>query len=192
MNYVLKINNGNLDGINIEENYEMFYYYITEMVNCAYKNNIKFLMVFDGKTPDIKKSTVDNRKIERERAKTELAELDNSDVNKKNNLLINTVHLNTKLIKSVKEILGYCGIPCIDAPFEADTQLAYLSKNNLIDGIISNDFDILTFGGKKILLQCAGKDATEYFKDIRHSKKAYKQLENYYGVKWYEFYKGIN
>ena len=45
MNYVLKINNGNLDGINIEENYEMFYYYITEMVNCAYKNNIKFFFI---------------------------------------------------------------------------------------------------------------------------------------------------
>jgi cytochrome b involved in lipid metabolism len=35
-------------------------------------------------------------------------------------------------------------------------------------------------GGKKILLQCAGKDTTEYFKDIRHSKKAYQLLENYY------------
>jgi flap endonuclease-1 len=156
MNYVLKINNGNLDGINIEENYEMFYYYITEMVNCSYKNNIKFLMVFDGKTPDIKKSTVDGRKIEREKAKNELAGLDNSNINKKNNLLIKTIHLNSKLINSVKELLMYCGIPYIDAPFEADTQLAYLSKNNFIDGIISNDFDILTFGGKKILLDFFG------------------------------------
>lgn len=35
-------------------------------------------------------------------------------------------------------------------------------------------------GGKKILLQYAGQDSTKYFYDINHSKKAYKQLENYY------------
>jgi 5'-3' exonuclease len=45
-----------------------------------------------------------------------------------------------------------CGVPYIDAPYEADTQLACLSKNNLIDGIITNDYDILTFGGKIMIM----------------------------------------
>jgi cytochrome b involved in lipid metabolism len=35
-------------------------------------------------------------------------------------------------------------------------------------------------GGNKILLQCAGKDCTEYFNNINHSQKAQKELENYY------------
>lgn len=52
----------------------------------------------------------------------------------------------------------------------------------IINNKVYNITNYLTIhpGGKKILLQCAGKDATEYFKDIRHSKKAYKKLENYY------------
>ncbi len=35
-------------------------------------------------------------------------------------------------------------------------------------------------GGKNILLQIAGKDCTEYFNNINHSKKAIKELEKYY------------
>ncbi len=35
-------------------------------------------------------------------------------------------------------------------------------------------------GGKKILLQFAGKDCTEYFNNINHSKRANKELEKYY------------
>ena len=52
----------------------------------------------------------------------------------------------------------------------------------IINNKVYNITNYLTMhpGGKKILLQCAGKDVTEYFKDIRHSNKAYKQLENYY------------
>jgi len=35
-------------------------------------------------------------------------------------------------------------------------------------------------GGKNILLQIAGKDCTDYFYNINHSKKANKELEKYY------------
>ena len=34
-----------------------------------------------------------------------------------------------------------------------------MSKINLLDGIITNDFDNLTFGGKKIIMNFFGKDS---------------------------------
>lgn len=39
------------------------------------------------------------------------------------------------------------------APYEADAQLAYLEKKGLIDGIITEDTDLLVFGCKKILFK---------------------------------------
>ena len=42
-------------------------------------------------------------------------------------------------------------IECIVAPYEADAQLAYLSRTNYVDVIITEDSDLLAFGAKKIL-----------------------------------------
>ena len=37
------------------------------------------------------------------------------------------------------------------APYEADAQLAYLDKMNIIDGVVTEDSDLLVFGCKKVL-----------------------------------------
>lgn len=39
------------------------------------------------------------------------------------------------------------------APYEADSQLAYFSKTNYVDLVISNDSDLIVFGAKKILFK---------------------------------------
>ncbi|CDO70975.1 hypothetical protein BN946_scf184830.g7, partial [Trametes cinnabarina] len=43
------------------------------------------------------------------------------------------------------------GVPYIVAPYEADAQLAYLERIGLVDGIITEDSDLLVFGCKTVL-----------------------------------------
>ena len=43
-------------------------------------------------------------------------------------------------------------IDYIVAPFEADAQLAFLEKNKAIDGVITEDSDLLTFGCSRVNL----------------------------------------
>ena len=76
----------------------------------------------------------------------------NELIERKKSCLSQSLNLKYKLITETKEFLSMCGIPFIDSMNEADSQLAYLSKNNLIDGIISNDYDIFTFGGKNLII----------------------------------------
>ncbi len=172
------------------EDYELYYLQLIDIVSCSYKFNIKFIFVFDGKTPDIKTKTVIERKEKRHKALEELncinedidsLDLDNSDdynkfkdlIDKKKSLMSRSLNLKNKIIKETKEFLSMCGIPYIDSMNEADSQLAYLSKNNLIDGIISNDFDILTFGGKYLLI-----DFFDYFKNYFDKKIIEISLDN--------------
>jgi exonuclease 1 len=47
--------------------------------------------------------------------------------------------------------LKRAGVQYIVAPYEADAQLAYLEKKGIIDGIISEDSDLLVFGARCLL-----------------------------------------
>ena len=42
------------------------------------------------------------------------------------------------------------------APYEADPQLAYLERNNFVDGIITEDSDLLVFGCRNVLFKLDG------------------------------------
>ncbi|KAL4765497.1 putative exonuclease [Aspergillus foveolatus] len=52
-----------------------------------------------------------------------------------------------QLIEELKKL----DIQYVVAPYEADAQLVYLEKHGFIDGIISEDSDLLVFGAKRLL-----------------------------------------
>lgn len=54
-----------------------------------------------------------------------------------------------QLIKVLKEE----GIPYVVAPYEADAQLAYLESEGMIDGVVTEDSDLLVFGCRTVLFK---------------------------------------
>lgn len=47
------------------------------------------------------------------------------------------------------------GVECIVAPYEADAQLAYLSREGIVDLVITEDSDLLVFGCKQVSVHAA-------------------------------------
>lgn len=70
----------------------------------------------------------------------------------KKKLMPKSIHLNMELQDKVKKILDIAGIPYIDSLHESDSQCACLLRDGIVDGIITDDFDVLAFGGRKIFL----------------------------------------
>lgn len=58
-----------------------------------------------------------------------------------------------KLIYILPQALKTEGVSYVVAPFEADAQLAYLERIGLVDGILTEDSDLLVFGCRKVLLK---------------------------------------
>jgi flap endonuclease-1 len=117
------------------------------------------IYVFDGKPPEFKNKTINNRKEIKQKA---VDKLSNEDMNEEDKIKYfkRTVNINKKQIDECIELLEIMGIPYIIAPEEADSQCAELVKCGIADGVLTDDMDILTFGSNKIY-----RNLTSYKKD---------------------------
>ena len=61
------------------------------------------------------------------------------------------VDVTPKMARDVILELQKIGVEFVVAPYEADAQLAYLERIERIDGIITEDSDLLVFGCKYVL-----------------------------------------
>lgn len=122
------------------------------------KMNIIPIYVFDGKPPDFKSKVIQSRRDIKNKAYSKLEE----DLSEEDRIKYfkRTVSISRKQINECKELLDLMGVAYIEAPEEADSQCAQLVKEGLVDGVLTEDMDILTFGASSIY-----KNLTSYKKE---------------------------
>jgi len=107
------------------------------------------VFVFDGKPPQLKQKILDTRKLIRKKALEKLSDAQN-DIDKIK-YLKRSVWISKEQMDQCRELLTLMGIPYINAPEEADSELSYLCKSNLVYAVLTEDMDILTFGSPRII-----------------------------------------
>lgn len=107
------------------------------------------IYVFDGKPPQLKYKILDARKQFRKKALEKLNGAQSEE--DKIKYLKRSVWITKEQIEQCRELLTLMGIPYIDAPEEADSELSYLCKENLVYAVLTEDMDILTFGSPRII-----------------------------------------
>jgi len=60
------------------------------------------------------------------------------------------VDVTPEMAFAVIQALKAAQVDFVVAPYEADAQLAYLEKTGLVDGIVTEDSDLLVFGCKRV------------------------------------------
>jgi flap endonuclease-1 len=113
------------------------------------ENGIIPVFVFDGKPPRLKYKILEARKQFRQKALIKLSDAQ-TDVDKIK-YLKRSVYISREQMNQCRELLTLMGIPYINAPQEADSQLAYLCKQNIVYAVLTEDMDILTFGSPRII-----------------------------------------
>jgi exonuclease-1 len=109
-------------------------------------------IVFDGDYLPSKSKTEKERAIRRKESKRlgmQLLEL--GKTSQAYLELQKAVDVTPEMAGQLIEQLKVANVQYVVAPYEADSQLAYLEQKGIIDGILSEDSDLLVFGAKQLL-----------------------------------------
>lgn len=118
---------------------------------------IKPIFVFDGKPPEAKDYELAKRQKRREDAQNAVDNAENDA--QRLRLGSRTVKMTKVHIDECKTLLCLMGIPCIDAPGEAEAQCAVMAKAGLVWGVASEDMDTLAFGCPRLLRHVTASEA---------------------------------
>ena len=109
-------------------------------------------LVFDGDNLPSKSGTEADRAKRREESRRRGLELYKAGkVSQAHQELQKAVDVTPVMARQLIEELKRLDVQYVVAPYEADAQLAYLEAKGIINGILSEDSDLLVFGAKRLL-----------------------------------------
>ena len=109
--------------------------------------DIKAICVFDGQKLPAKLATNEKRRSGRDEALKKAREaLAAGEDWKARNYFCQAIKISPEINQSVKKFCASKNLKVITAPYEADAQLAYLSRKKLVSAVISEDSDLVIFG----------------------------------------------
>lgn len=119
-------------------------------INFLY-NNIEPIYVLDGEPPKLKSILIQKRKEIREKnQEIYLKAIEEGDQEQARRYSHSMIKIDDKILIDCKKILELLGIPYIQAPAEGEATAAYLTELGMADFTVSQDYDALLFGAKKL------------------------------------------
>lgn len=111
---------------------------------------VKPVMVFDGKPPSFKRFTIEQREKRKQEAERKWKEA--VDAGKPAIKYAQAAtRFTPEMMASAKELLGYMGVPVLQAPSEGEAMCAVMCKDGVVDFASSQDYDSLLFGAPRLL-----------------------------------------
>jgi flap endonuclease-1 len=111
------------------------------------EKGIKPVFVFDGKPPDFKQETIEQRREVRTRAdEAWKAALKVGDIAEAYKQASASARIDAHVLESSRKLLDLLGIPWVQAPSEGEAQAAHMARSGRVAFAVSQDYDSLLFG----------------------------------------------
>ncbi len=128
-----------------------FLYRTTNLVEAG----IRPVFVFDGRPPEFKNSTLEERKKIRTEAMGLWEEARATGDEDAFKYAQASSHIKGNMVEDAKNLLGFMGLPVIQAPSEGEAQAAFIVRNEDAYAAASQDYDALMFGAPVVVRNLA-------------------------------------
>jgi len=123
------------------------FYRLTKLLEAE----INPVFCFDGKPLDLKKETLKKRKdIKIEAEEIVNRKKEKGDLEYISKYMKRTAKIDDEMISDTKELLNAFNIQSFEALHDGEAQLSVMNIEGKIDGVISQDYDVLLLGGKNL------------------------------------------
>ena len=120
------------------------------------ESGIRPVYVFDGKPPQLKLATIEERKERKVEAQREYEDaVEKGDTARAFSKAQQTSHLSRDMAQEAKDLLTALGIPWVQAPSEGEAQAAHMARTGKVYAASSQDFDALLFGAPRLVRNLA-------------------------------------
>ncbi|XP_068574550.1 exonuclease 1 [Cebidichthys violaceus] len=133
---------------------DQYVWYCMKFVEMLLAFSVKPILVFDGRNLPSKREVERTRRERREdnlRKGRQL--LREGKLSEARECFTRCVNITPAMAHNLIKAARARGVDCVVAPYEADAQLAYLTKSGLAQAVITEDSDLLAFGCKKVILK---------------------------------------
>ncbi len=136
------------------------------------EKDIKPVFVFDGKPHELKSETREERNRIRTEAEKKFKKAQKEGRKEEaRKYAQQAVRLTDEMIGGAKKLVGLMGLPVVQAPSEGEAQIASMVSAGDLFGCVSQDYDALLFGAKRLLrnITVSGKrkvPGKDYYYDI--------------------------
>ena len=114
--------------------------------------SIRLIFVFDGKPPELKRGTLDERRGYREKARREWeSAVSRGDYSTAWSKAVAMSSLTATMTDDAKRVLALLGVPHIQAPQEGEAQAAVMAIRGDVWAANSRDYDSVLFGAPRLV-----------------------------------------
>jgi len=137
------------------------------------EQDIKPVFVFDGKPHELKSETREERNRIRTEAEKKMKKArKKGDLKEARKFAQQAVRLTGVMVEGAKKLVDLMGLPVVQAPSEGEAQVAQMVAKGDLYGCVSQDYDALLFGTKRLLrnITVSGRrkvPGKDYYYDVK-------------------------
>ena len=110
-------------------------------------SGIEPVFVFDGKPPDLKRDTLNERRVRKNVAKKKWEDaIESGDLKVAKKMGPQIAEYTPEMVQETKDLFDVLGVSWIEAPMEAEGAAAVRAKNGELHAVATQDWDALLYG----------------------------------------------